>query len=214
MVLLSDADIKKFDDLSRMFDERQKLNRVKYAAFAIPVKDGVIYLATRNTPPFKGFYSAVGGKVDESAECLGFGNPTASSIRLGELGFERPTTAAVREFCEEMYFGRKFPDGFDLDKFEAAKLFCINDSVTGVSCYIRLVSVPSELYFTPSPREIGRVDRLVDIDPTQINPLTKVALVGMAKERSCSDFHDQLPPLDKLVVDYFGPIWDHYLLSY
>ena len=86
MGVLSDADKQKFDDLSRRFSDRQKSNGVKYAAFAIPFKNGVLYLATRNTPPFKDLYSAIGGKVDESAESLGFGDPTASSSRLSQLG--------------------------------------------------------------------------------------------------------------------------------
>lgn len=206
--------IEKLRQFSNRFSDKQKSSEVKYAAFVIPLRDGVIYLAERNTPPFKGLYSAIGGKMESGGTDDNDLDLTSSSFRLKKEGFERPTEAAIREFCEEMYYRTEFPKEFELDDFKIVKLFRIDDVVTGVSCYFRLVSVPSHLPFVPSPREIGKVNRLVDIDPTQINPLTKVALIEIRNDNTHTSYHDQLPSLDKLMVDYLGPVGGSYLLSY
>lgn len=192
-------------ELSDVFDSKHNANKVKHAAFVIPVVNGEIYLAERNTPPFKGFYSAIGGKVDCSSEQWSQLGPT--SRQIVEQGFERPSLAAIREFHEEMY--GCLPEDFDLAQYRWERIGCINDAVTGVSCHIRLFDVLNS-EFSPSPRELGLISRISDIDSVQINPLTRLAL-KMLSEVSC-----EVAAPDLSDVEYFGgaKFGNHYVLNY
>jgi hypothetical protein len=89
-------DIKRINALTNAFESKNKSITTQYAAFAIPIIGGKIYLAVRNTPPHKGLYSAIGGKIEKTNEAIPI-SPffdvnewLMSSIHLDELGFEPP----------------------------------------------------------------------------------------------------------------------------
>jgi len=192
-------------DLVTAFLEKRDREGKKYAAFAIPVVDGIIHLAVRNTPPHVGLESAIGGKV-ERGESLVFPDPTRASVNLEILGYETPTSAAVREFFEEAY-SRTVTD-IDLQKIEIARLGCYDDLVTGVSCYMRVVRVPA-WSFHPDPRQIGIPRPLSQIDPHRINPLTCLALHYL---RNHEEFARQIPGLE--LPRYCGPLGAECVFTY
>lgn len=205
---VSEKNRKEFRDLVERFTSKHKANQIKYAAFSIPIKNGELYLAIRNTPPSKGLYCAIGGKIDKKNQesiNISLGIPIhRGSGRLVEMGFERPTVAAIREFCEEMYSNKQFPRDFDIDnQFRIMRLGSFGDVNTGVDCYMRLLEVPEDLPFKPSPREIGKIDKVSNIDPKQLNPLTAVALDFIKIDPELSQYKDQIPSLDVVEVKYF-----------
>ena len=209
--------MKREAEIAEEFFEKQSQNKVKYAGFTIPVRQGELYLAVRKTLPFEGLYSAIGGKVDEEAlkRRPVLITPSATTIRLMSEGFESPTTAAVREFCEEMYAGNVFPEDFNLEDFKISRIAKINDCNTGVSCYMRLVTVPANLEFSPSLREVGDITKLIDIPPEKINLLTKLTLNIIADSPYHTQFLDQIPKRESLRVNSIdGALPDNFYLMY
>jgi hypothetical protein len=80
---------------------------------------------------------------------------------------------------------------------------------------MRLVTVPPNLDFNPSRREIGDITRLVDIPPERINPLTRLTLNIIADSQYHKQFLDQLPKKGSLGVNVMaGVLSDEFYLMY
>jgi len=195
-----------------------------YAAFALPAvhwagEPGLqLYVAVRNTPPFQGLYSVIGGKVERNVENTDIAaklpDRSSSSFGLESEGWERPSLAAVREFCEEMYTRAKPELIVKGDVLSMRRIVRADDEVTGTSCYVRLMIVPG-MDFSPNSREIGDIKPLKDVSPRLLNPLTQVTIRGMYELPGFENFRDQLPRLEDLTVSCEGPCeGNHYVFGY
>jgi len=172
-----------------MPDPTKKFRKV---GFIIPVIDGRIWLAQRGTEPYKGFYGAVGGKQEETGRILydtshtfkGLNDVNRSSI-VDEVartqGKELVSETSLREFCEEMFSNRKFPEDFSREDItNVYKLGFIVDSqasdpVYQNECYFHIAMIHRGDFF-PSPREVTDFRDIRDINPERIFPLTRIAL--------------------------------------
>jgi hypothetical protein len=218
IIFLRKLKMEELSDLIDKFWNSHNRAKVKYAVFTVPVINGDIYLAQRNTPPQMGLYSLIGGKVDPFTEQdPKIELPTSQgSAYLGGKGFERLKWTSLRELIEELYNrGEKLTGedikSLDLKRFRIYDHETLLDANTGVKCYTKVVEVPEEFSlsgrmikgdkFNPSDREIGRINRLSVshsyIPLVQINPLTKVALVLKPRvdDSPLSRYANQIPEI-------------------
>lgn len=174
--------------------------------FLIPVVDDKLYVAQRGTPPYQNYWGPIGGKSDAPCE----GNPwdkphqveklgghlvigIADSIAIEE-GREHIQGTVVREFCEEIFSERNFPEDFKLeDVTDIKRLGFIADKamVNGVTHdvhnYFYLARV-NRKDFSLSKREILGFKPLEELGrEDEIFPIGKLALAQIyisIKERS------------------------------
>ena len=164
------------------------------AAFVLPVVGDSIYVGMRATPPHRGFYGAIGGKIDPYSDqnMLQTSRPewastvTAVNNLTTCLGEEFPSEAGIREFCEEAFHGRTYPDGFEpRDITDVIWLGMIRDRdpvrpAVHHDCYFFLARV-NRRDFSPNPRELADIMPLVSVPWRQIYPLTQIALAQVAE---------------------------------
>ncbi|MFH1650376.1 MAG: hypothetical protein ABIA93_07570 [Candidatus Woesearchaeota archaeon] len=208
-----------YESLDAGFKMRFGTQKHPYAAFVLPVlqTSNEPFLAIRNTEPFVGLFSVVGGKVDtgsgtEKGDRLG--ERARSSRRLEDQGWERPKLTSLREFAEEIY-GSTFAETFPETPLNQSRIARINDAVTGVSMYVYLATVP-EKAFSPSEREVGEIRALGQINAAEMNPLTQVVMRALHDNPAFERLAHLIPPKEELTVIFAGPKagTDHYLFTY
>jgi len=112
-------------------------------SFLLPIVNEKIYLGRRGKNPFQGYWGVIGGKAEHlkgdnpwnlPRYVTKLGGHKVMSICddfLKKKGMEYLTGTVVREFCEEMFSGRKFPDDFNEEDFQnLVHLGYIDDSGT------------------------------------------------------------------------------------
>jgi len=109
-------------------------------SFLIPVIDGLIYLGKRGTEPYKGQWSAIGGKVEKTGGPVLHDSPLTIEKRGGSTrisifdesaiadGRELWFNAAAREFWEEAFHGKPYPKPEDRVFTDVYKIGCVDDS--------------------------------------------------------------------------------------
>jgi len=212
---------KTYDELVEKFRKNSEKSKVKYAVFSIPIVNGKIILAKRNTAPQIGLYSAIGGKVDPAKENVpDIPFPmSGGSYSVMNKGYERLKWTGIRELIEELYHnGEKLSEkeisGLDLTRFNIEDHSTILDTNTGIKCNFKVITLPERFIvgnstiesnkFVPSKREVGDISELLKIDPGEINPLTKLALYTLQFDHA-EKFHGLLSQIPEIkIVDGTG----------
>jgi len=184
-----------------------------YSSFLLPVIDGKIHLGQRGTPPYKGHWGPIGGK-SQQAEGTAFwqrpheltticgGKKTSIADRIAiTLGHEYRGETAVREFCEEAFSLRKYPDDFQeqdithVHKLGYWKDFHPNHPQKNFVCYVYIATI--NLHdFSLATRELTELRPLEEIvEPdTALFPMAKVALAHLQYTLSLSGVVEGLEP--------------------
>jgi hypothetical protein len=164
------------------------------AVFIIPIINNKVYLAQRNTEPYKNYFGPVGGKIDKlhknHKDQLFYSDPIGQIFgniklvqkekELIQQGFENTKLAGFREFCEEIFTDKNYPQDFKENQFEPnLRLFEIIDENTVknkiVKCTVYITKINST-DFSLSKREITQFKPLELINENQIFPMAKVML--------------------------------------
>ena len=173
--------------------------KYRYTGFFIPIIDGQICLAQRGTEPFKGYFGAIGGKAeynfsqDKSTSPKIFDRPhlitqmgghvrVSISDRIADYQQrERPSQSAIREFLEEIFSEKKFPEDFSEDDIKDTynlgtieDVFLQNPNEIWVNEFI--MGKINRVDFSPNTREVMSFKPLEKLTSGQIFPLTKMAL--------------------------------------
>lgn len=155
--------------------------------FLYPVIGGQIYVAQRNTDPYKKFYGPIGGKSEAH-------NPDEppyikdqpahkhipySDILTRSRNKEYGHTSAVREFYEEAY-QLKLIDWNEIS--DLFKIGSITDQFNGLitNCQFYLARL-ARSDFNPNLRELSDIKPLIEIEPGQLFPLAQASLYGLKK---------------------------------
>lgn len=129
---------------------------VQRAVFAVPVYQNQIYLTKRVKDPKAGLFSVVGGKPKN------------------ENTLE---TALLRELGEELY-SKNTLDDTPLTLLHDA----IFDATTGFYCTLYVAQIPDNK-FTLAKGEATEAKLLGDLLPEQVNPLSRLVLYELGKNR-------------------------------
>ncbi len=160
-------------------DETKKFPR--YAAFVILVTtSGKVLLAKRNTEPHKGQYSGIGGKLDtnmfaQEAAYIG----SVATEEFQNSGYESPLGAAIRELQEEACQNISVLDLTEL--ITTQKLGFVYDSRYNSYCRMYLATVPDDLQFQVSERELQGAPSVITKDTVlrgEVNDLTALFLAN------------------------------------
>lgn len=200
-----------------------------HSSLSIAIRCGKIILAQRSTPPHVGKFSVVGGKSDKADMPYVLTLPKVRTSYDGKLklsnfdrhaleeGREAPFETAVREFCEEIYGDKKYPDDFEYwaNRFQPVRLGQVYDPKYRAWMDLSVINVDGRWRFSPSEREIGNIEELVNIDPADINPVTKIALEELRYRSenglgfdSRKKLHEQIPKFNVPYMHTFmcGPV--------
>ncbi|MCF7866352.1 hypothetical protein K9L67_01840 [Candidatus Woesearchaeota archaeon] len=195
--------------------------KIRFVSFLIPIIDGEIWLGQRGTEPFKEYYGAIGGKVDESTSLDNNyaqiikkpGNHKEYSV-LDKIALEKQKEffkkAAVREFAEEIFSKQQFPNDFsNKDITNILKLGVIEDTLLNQpdyrnDCIFYLANI-NRKDFTPSLREIKNFQPLSKINYSEIFPITKIALIDLkykSKKFKLNFLNDYPKEIFEKIPDY------------
>ena len=155
--------------------------------FLYPVIQGQIYVAQRNTDPYRTYYGPIGGKAeahnpdepayikDQPAHKHIPYSDTLAQARNVEYGH----TSALREFYEEVFQIKQ------IDWTEISNLFKIGaitdqfkNRLTNCQFYIAQLERTD---FRLSTRELSNIKPLIEVNPDQLFPLAKASLYGLKK---------------------------------
>lgn len=196
------------------------MHKERYVGFLFPVIDGEIYVGQRGTEPFKGYYGAVGGKNDPKTTDRfnrqhliykpgGHQELSIADKIMVDHGREGLAQTAIREFCEEIFQGVPYPEGFADDDFRYVQRLGVvhhqpEGSDTMNHCYFHIAQI-SRTDFRLSPREIHDFRPLRGLSNDNLFPISRLPLAhlrfmlevapadGYAHSKG---LEDQIPELD------------------
>lgn len=197
------------------------MQKERYVGFLFPVIDGELYVGQRGTEPFKGYYGAVGGKNDPKKtdrfdhkhlihKLGGHRELSIADKIMIDQGREGLAQTAIREFCEEIFQGIPFPEGFANDDFRYVQRLGVvhhqpDGSETMNRCYFHIAHVHRK-DFCLSSREIHDFRPLRGLSNDDLFPISRLPLarlVHMLQEFGGPDgyahfrgLEDQVPELD------------------
>jgi len=163
----------------------------------IPIIDGKIYLAQRGSDPYKGMWGAIGGKhepneplpPDRSVQIV-IKQPNRPVISLIDKIMlsedqESLTETSIREFFEEMFHGKKYPEDVSpTDLTDIHRIGTVEDTLPGdpkiTLLYLHLAKC-NRKDFTPSPREITAFKPLSEINAKDILIVTRIGLMHIKR---------------------------------
>lgn len=175
-------------------------------SFLFPVINGRLYVSQRGTPPHQGYWGAIGGKNTNTSHpynqlhCIEKLGGTkvlciADSINK-KLGLEFCIGAAIREFCEEVFSDKSFPEDFNEKDFtNMHRIGSAIDTFGGreFDCNFVIAQVNRNDFYL-SPRELtafAPLDSKFLGLKDRIWPLSKLALAHL-KSMLC-EFKDFYP---------------------
>ena len=163
----------------------------------IPIIDGTIYLAQRGSDPYKRMWGAIGGKHESNAPLpkeRGIHQVTKQPNRQAvslidkimlSQGQETITETSIREFFEEMFHGRNYPQDFSPDDLTSIyRMGTVYDNLPNdpktTALYLHLAKC-NRKDFTPSPREITSFKPLSEIEAKEVLIVTRIGLMHLKR---------------------------------
>ncbi|MFH1401173.1 MAG: hypothetical protein ABIH41_06675 [Nanoarchaeota archaeon] len=220
-------------------------SEVKIVSFLLPVIEGQLYLGQRNTEPRRGSFGPVGGKGERATAPAVYGTvhmithlsgnrrmSIADDFAIGE-GLELVAETAAREFCEEVFSDRSYPDDFAQGDIESMhKLGFVMDLVGAQSflCYVHLAVVNRD-DVALSARELAAFEPLTRLRQDEIDGIFPIGQYALEQVRYLfqmrapdhleslfayrgMDLDRQIPRLpleESLYCNMPGPLWERHV---
>lgn len=172
------------------------MKKTQYASFLLPVIDGEIFLGERVKEPNANKFGAIGGKsrFDSGLGLIHFpqymtkpGGSRERTIADRLARHERRefvAETAVREFCEEVFYDKRYPDDFNKDDItDVVRLGCVVDHHemfpdTDLMCYVN-IGIVNRRDFSLKADELRSMQTLRILSGSQIFPITTIALLQL-----------------------------------
>ena len=147
----------------------------RYASFAVLIDaNEEVLLFERMKEPMKGTFSLAGGKLDLSQK---ESDPkTQISTKLDENGLETPTNALARELVEELYGNELEIDDALMEQFGSKRFAIVYDARFNSYNFLFVTQALQDREIQCKKDEVGEIKRAQELDPAQMNALTRFAL--------------------------------------